>query len=114
MEEEKQLKKSFFLCLREDLVEARDDGALAGRVAGALDVGRVLQQRQHAALAVFGEGVQVEGLVVERREIDLEVAGVDDDADGRFNGERDAVHQRVGDADGLDGEGADGELFSRA
>ncbi len=44
-------------------------------------------------------------------EIDLEVAGVDDDADGGFDGEGDAIDQRVGDADGLDGEGAEGELF---
>ena len=109
MEEEKQLKKSFFLVLREDLVQARDDGPLAGRIAGALHVGRVLQQRQHAALAVFGEGMQVESLVVERREVDFEVAGMDDDADRGLDGQRDAIHQRVGHADGLDGEGADGE-----
>ena len=76
-----------------------------------LHVGRVLQQGQHAALAVLGKGVQVEGLVVERREIDLEVAGVDDDADRRFDGQRHAIHQRVGHADRLDGERADGELF---
>ncbi len=69
-------------------------------------------KRQHAALAVFGKGVQVEGLVVERREIDLEVAGMNHDADRRFNGQRDAIHQRVRHADRLDGERPDGELFS--
>ena len=97
--------------VRKDLVEAGNDGALAGRVAGALNVGRVLQQGQHAALAVLGKGVQVKGVAVERREVDLEVAGVDDDADRGFDGQRNAVHQRVGDADRLDGEGADGEFF---
>ena len=104
MEEEKQLKKSFFLRLREDFVEARADGAFAGRVAGAVDVGGVLQQAEDALLAEFGEGLQVEGLGVGRGEIDLEVAGVDDDADGSVDGERDAVDQRVRDADGHDGE----------
>ena len=106
-------EEELLLGLRKDFVEAGNDGAFAGRVAGALDVGRVLQKGQDAALAVFGEGVQVEGLVVERREIDFEVAGVDDDADGRFDGEGHAVDQRVGDADGLDGEGAEGEFLLR-
>jgi hypothetical protein len=96
---------------RKDFVEAGNDGALAGRVAGALDVGGVLQQGEDAALAVFGEGVQVEGVAVDGREIDFEVAGVDDDADGGFDGQGDAIDQRVGDADGLDGEGAEGEFF---
>ena len=97
--------------LRKNLVEAGNDGAFAGGVAGALDVGGVLQKGKHAALAVFGEGVEVEGLVIERSEIDFEIAGVDDDADGGVDGEGNAVDQRVGDADGLDGEGAEGELF---
>ena len=107
-------EEELLLGLREDFVEARNDGAFAGRVAGALDVGRVLQQGQDAALAVFGEGVQIEGVVVERREIDFEVAGVDDDADRSFDGQGDAVDQRVGNADGLDGERADGEFFVAA
>jgi hypothetical protein len=55
-------EEELLLGLREDLVEAGNDGALAGRVAGALDIGRVLQQGQHAALAVFGKGVQVEAV----------------------------------------------------
>ena len=106
-------EEELLLGLRENFVQAGNDGAFAGRVAGALDIGGVLQKGEHAAFAVFGEGMQVEGLVVERREIDFEVAGVDDDADRRVDGERDAVDQRVGDADGLDGEGAEGELFFR-
>ena len=85
----------------------------AGRVAGALHVGRVLQQRQHAALAVLGKGVQVERLVVERRQVDLEVAGVDHDADRRLNRQRHAIDQRMRDADRLDGERPDGELLLR-
>ena len=79
----------------------------------ALHVGGVLQQRQNSALAVLGKGMQVEGFLVERGEIDLEVAGVNDDADGRFDGQRHAVHQRMGDADRLNGERPKGELFPR-
>src|ERR1700739_4280642 len=99
--------------LRKDLVQAGNDGAFAGGVAGALDVGGILEKGEHAAFAVFGEGVQVESLVVEGREIDFEVAGMNDDADRRFDGEGNAINQRVGDADGLDGERAEGELFFR-
>ena len=55
--------------------------------------------------------MQVEELAVERREVDFEVAGVDDDADGSFDGEGDAIDEGVGDVDGLDGEWADGEFF---
>ena len=96
----------------EDFVEAGFDGPLAGRVAGAIDVGGVLEKGEDAALAVFGEAVEVEGFAVGRGEVDFEVAGVDDDADGGFDGEGDAVDEGVGDADGLDGEGAEGELFA--
>ena len=56
--------------------------------------------------------MQVKRLVIERREIDLEVAGMNHNADRGFNGERDALHEGVGDVDRLDGEGAYGELFS--
>ncbi len=46
------------------------------------------------------------------RKVDLEVAGVEDDADGRVDGEGDAVDERVGDADGHDREGPEGEAFA--
>jgi hypothetical protein len=48
-----------------------------------------------------------------RREVDLEIARVDDDAGRRFNRQRHAVHQRVRHADGLNDERADGELLAR-
>ena len=41
-------------------------------------------------------------LAVDRRLIDLEVAGVDDDADRRVNRQRHAVGHAVRDADELD------------
>ncbi len=109
IEEEKQLKKSFFLRAGEDFVEARVDGPLAGRVAGAIDVGGVLQKGEDAAACRIRRSAwRSKALAVGRGEIDLEVAGVDDDADGGFDGEGDAVHQGVGDADGLDGKGRRG------
>ena len=93
MDDEKQLKKSFFLVCEKISCEPGNDGALAGGVAGPFDIGRVLQKGEDAALAVLGEGVQVKGLVVEGGEIDLEIAGVDDDADGSVDGEGYAVDQ---------------------
>src|ERR1700758_1094130 len=47
--------------------------------------------------------MQIEGFAVRRREVDLEVAGVDDDTDRRINGQRNAVDQAVRHADGLNG-----------
>ena len=92
---------------REDFVELAAHRALARRVALALDVGRVLQQREHALFAVFGKGVQIEEPVVGRRGIDFEVAGVNDDAQRRVNGERHAIHQAMRYLDRVNGEGAD-------
>ena len=54
--------------------------------------------------------MEVEGLAVGRRQVNFEVAGVDDDADGGFDGEGDTVDKGVGDADGFDGECAEGEF----
>ena len=64
----------------EQFFQARPDRALAFRVAGPVDVRGIGQQQQHAAFAVFGEGMQVEELVIGRRGIDFEVAGMNDDA----------------------------------
>ena len=57
--------------------------------------------------------MHVEVLAVERRLVDLEVAGVDDDAGRRVNRERDAVGDAVGDADELDLERPDGDAVVR-
>ena len=90
----------------ENFVELAADGALAGSVSLALDVGGILKEREHAFFAVFGEGVEIEKLVVGGRGIDLEIAGVDDYAERRVDGERDAIDQAVRDADGVNGEDA--------
>ena len=67
------------------------------------------RRHEDALLAEVGEGLQVEGMAVGGGEIDLEVAGVEDDADGGVDGERDAVDQRMRDADGHDREDAEVE-----
>ena len=95
-----------------DLIKLAPHRALAGRVAAALDVGRILQQRQHAFFAVLGEGVQIEQPVVGRRGINLEIAGVDHDAQRRVDRQRNAIHQAVRDLNGMDGERPDLEAFA--
>ena len=60
------------------------------------------------------EAVDVEVLAVDRRLIDLEVAGVDDDADRRVDRQRHAVRHAVRDADELDRERADRHAVARA
>ena len=81
----------------ENFVELAADGALAGRVSLALDVGGILKEREDAFFAVFGEGVQIEKLVVGGSGIDFEIAGVNDYAERRVDGERDAIDQAVRD-----------------
>src|ERR1035441_8130466 len=66
------------------------DRALAGCVALPLDIGGILQQKQHTFFAVLGETVQVEEAVVGGCWVDFEVAGMQHNAEGRGGGERDA------------------------
>ena len=91
----------------EDLLHARADGALRFGVAGPVRIGGIREQQQHAALAVIGQRVQVEQLVVGGRGVHLEIAGVDDDAERRGNGQRHRAHDGVRDVDELDLEWAD-------
>ena len=93
----------------EDVVEAGNDSLFAGSEAGAVNVGGVLQQAKHALLAEIGERLQIEGVAVGRGQVDLEVAGVEDDADRGVDGQRDAIDQRVRDADRQDAEGPERE-----
>ena len=64
--------------------------------------------------AELREAMDVEMLAVERRLIDLEVAGVDDDAERRVNRQRHAVGHAVRDADELDRERADRDPIARS
>ena len=100
------------LGMREDFVKFAADGALAGRVALALDVGGILKQRQHALFAVFGKGVQIEKMIVGGSGVDLEIAGMNDDAERRVDRERNAIHQAVRDANRMNGERADFETLA--
>ena len=96
----------------EDLVELAAHRALARRVALALHVGRILQERQHALFAVLGEGVQVEEAVVGGRRVDLEIAGMHHDAERRVDGQRDAIDQAVRHLHRMNGERPDLEALS--
>jgi hypothetical protein len=100
-------EEEFFGGGGEDVVEARDDGFFAGGEAGAINVGGVLEEAEDALLAEVGECLQVERVAVGRGEVDLEVASVEDDADGRVDSECDAIDERMRDADGHDAEGAE-------
>ena len=84
------------------LLDAVPHGAFRRRVAGPLDIGAVAEERQHALLAVARKGVQVERLAVDRRRVHLEIAGVDDHAHRRADGQRHAVDRAVRDVDELD------------
>src|ERR1700733_538370 len=95
----------------ENLVKLAPHGALTGRVTFALDVGGILKQRQDALFAVFGENVQVEQMVVGRRGIDFEVAGVNDHAQRSMNRQRNAIHKAVRYANGMNRKGTGLEAF---
>src|SRR5690242_6200658 len=101
------------LCPGEHLVELAPHRALTRRVAGPLDVGGILKQRQHSLLAVFGEGMQVEQPVIGGCGVHLEVAGVDDHAQRRVNGQRNAIHQTMRYLNRVNREWADGEALTR-
>src|ERR1044071_4461299 len=98
----KSRDQHFAGALLHDLLEIGPDLALGRRVARALDVGRVGHQEQHAFFTVGGEGLKVEHLAFHRRVVDLEIAGVNDRSDRRFDGEGQAIHQAVGDANAFD------------
>ncbi len=110
----KAAEEKLLLRARKNLIQARLYRPLAGRIAGAVDIGRVLQQRQHAALAVFGKSVKVESLAVGRREVDLEVARMDDHAYRRVDGQSHAVHQAVRHPNRLNRKRAKRELRARS
>ena len=95
----------------ENLVKLAPHRPLARGVSLALDVGRVLEQSEHAFFAVFGKGVEIEQPVVGRGGIDLEIPGVNDDAERGLYRQSHAIDQAVRDLDGVDGEGPDLEAL---
>ena len=96
----------------EDLFHARTHGAFGFGVARPVGIGGIRQQQQHAALAVFGQGVQIEQLVIGGRGIHFEIAGVDDDAERRGDRQRHRAHNRMRDVDELDLERPDLQICS--
>ena len=90
--------------VREDLLEPVGHVDFRAGEASPIDVGAVGEQRQHAGGAKLRQPVKVDDLAVERRLIDLEVAGVDHHAMRRLDRERHAVGNAVRDADELDRE----------
>ena len=74
------MKKRRLLGFEEDVVKHGADRLLRRAEARHVGVGRVSQQQQHAALAVFGEPLEVEDTPVERSLVNLEVTGVQQQA----------------------------------
>jgi hypothetical protein len=92
----------------EQVVEHPADGGLAGRVAGLLGVGGVGQQQADAgSLGDGADAGQVGEAPVDRGEVDLEVARVQDHALRGVEGDGEGVGHRVGDRDELDLERSD-------
>ncbi len=97
----------------EHFLEAVHDVEFRTSKAGPIDVRAVREQGQHALRADLGEPVKVEILAVDRRLVDLEVAGVDDQADRRRDRQRHAVRHAVRHADEFDREGSNRDRFAR-
>src|SRR5260221_5417752 len=96
-----------------EFFEAPDDGAFGWRVARTLDVGGIGKKCEYALVAVFGERRNVEAGTVDGRVINFEVAGMNDDAEGRANSKRDAVDGAVRDRDEFDFVGTDFHTTAR-
>src|SRR5262245_3019764 len=73
--------------------DARYHGAFGRCVAGALDVGGITEERKNPFVAVARERVNVEASAFDWRVVNLEVACMDNDSEGRANGERDTIHR---------------------
>ncbi len=88
-------------------LEGLADEALRPRHAGALGVRGVAEQEIDSFVAERGEAADIGLESVDRRVVELPVARVDDAARRRLDHDRDAVRNRVGDADEVDPERAD-------
>ncbi len=86
---------------REDVGERLADDALGERVAGPLGVGRVGEHQQDALVADPRDRREVGGIAVDRRLVELEVAGMEDDSERRADRQRAGPRQRVVDVDEL-------------
>src|SRR6266567_2947619 len=96
-----------------NLIEFAADGAFAGGVATALNVGRILQKCEYAFFAVLGKGMKIEKTIVGGGGIYFEIASVNDHTERGVNGQRNAIHQTVSDLDRMDSKRTDLESLTR-
>src|SRR5450631_812987 len=73
------------------------NGAFTWRITAALDVGRILQQREHTFFSVLGESVKIEQAIVGGGGVNFEVAGMNHDSERSMNRQRNTIHQAVRD-----------------
>ncbi len=99
---------------RENFLERLDHLRFRPGETAAVDVRAVGKEAEHAGGSELREPVDVEMLAVDRRLVDLEVAGVHDDAERRVNRQRDAVGHAVRHADELDGQRPDAHPIAGA
>ncbi len=88
----------------EEGVEAVAHGPLRTGVAGALHVGGVAQQGQHALFAQLPQAGQVHDLALDGGGVDLKVTGVDHGAHGALDGKAHGVGDGVVDVNEFHGE----------
>ena len=88
--------------LPDEALQGDADLPLGNRVAGPLGVGGVGHQGQDARFAVVGKAVQVHGAAGNRGLVDLEIAGMDQEALGGAHHEPDAVHDGMAHPDELE------------
>ena len=100
------------LAAQEELLELGPDDRLAGREAGAVGVGRVAAQQQQLLVAELGQAPDVGRPAVDRRLVELVVAGDEHRPQRRVQGHGAAVGDRVGHVDELDLEGPELEALA--
>src|SRR6185295_270990 len=87
--------------------------ALGRSRPGTIDVRRVGKQQQNTLRADLGQTREIAGATVNRRVVDLEVAGVNDRADRAPDREAHGIDDRVGDLQRFDLEGPEPPAIAR-
>ncbi len=95
-----------------DLAERLAHGSLRERVAGILRARGVGQKAYDAVLSEFGQHGEIRAAAVDRRMVELEVAGSHDSAHRCVERHAHRVRDRMADAERLDPEGPDLELVA--
>ena len=89
-------------CTVEKLHKGVSDCSLRSRVTGTLSVGRIRHKRKNSPASEFAETCKVDDAALDRREVDLEVARVDNNACRSVDGKSDRIGDRVVNADKFD------------